>query len=105
MTFIVIHTTTKPAEANWFTDTNPDHFAAATAHREWLHTSPGLVSRIQDDTGDANVKKVTLMFETEEAYNNFVIERSNQEFWLTRKSYNDANGIITQTETFSENTP
>jgi len=99
MTITVVNTTTKPEGTFWYiNDIDPAHVQIANDHKQWVNNFPGLISKTPDQTESPNVKKQTLVFETEEAYNRFLDERNNKEFWVTRKAYNDTNGIITETE-------
>lgn len=100
MPVTIVSTTTKPEGTTWFIHTSNQEIIRQEMfeHKLWVESFPGFVSRTPEETQSEHVKKQTLVFETEEAYNNFIEARNNQPFWQNRKAYNEQFGIVTVTE-------
>lgn len=91
---VLIITTTKPADTQWFSAANPD---AARRARAWTRTQPGYVTSSVQRIAP-NVAQNILVFDSLENLNAFRAVAINNADHIARNAYNVEHGI-TSTET------
>jgi len=97
-----IVTVTKPPGATWFDESTPEAADMAKTTREWIDSRPGFISSSKVQV-DENTRVVTTLWESWADYKAYQADRFEHDNHVTKKAYNDRNGIVTTSvETYQE---
>jgi hypothetical protein len=91
MAITVTERTVKPADKAWWSVNNAQALAQL---KEWHKSFPGIVS-VRGSTVDANTVQSVLTFTSMSDYNAYQAATTSNAAFQARKTYNQANGIVT----------
>jgi hypothetical protein len=89
--------TTKPDGVVWYGRSSPEAAAIFVQIEAWMETLPGFLGHTQSII-DANTRAQEIRFDTEENYRNYRTVREENDVWLAREAYNNANGVTSLLE-------
>ena len=94
MACIIYVTTTKSANKTW------NHHSLSAQYEQyniWLEKFPGFVSKSGREV-DQNTWENTFIFESREAWDNFIKAKANLDWWKDIVKYNADNGIVSRVD-------
>lgn len=97
MSYKILVTGTKSAESEWFINLYPE---TVSNLRIWEYSQPGFIDLSILSCTDTTIE-ILMVFDTEESYNVFIVNRQSNLDWQLRNEYYESIGLVTKIEILS----